>query len=38
MNSAMEALYYGVPLITVPQMPAQVGAFDAVAVPLPEQR
>lgn len=31
MNSTMEALYYGVPLITVPQMPEQVANADRVA-------
>jgi MGT family glycosyltransferase len=30
MNSTMEALYYGVPLITVPQMPEQVANADRV--------
>lgn len=31
MNSTMEALYYGVPLITFPQMPEQVANADRVA-------
>lgn len=30
MNSTMEALYYGVPLITLPQMPEQVANADRV--------
>jgi MGT family glycosyltransferase len=30
MNSTMEALYYGVPLITFPQMPEQVANADRV--------
>jgi MGT family glycosyltransferase len=30
MNSTMEALYYGVPLVTFPQMPEQVANADRV--------